>query len=177
MAITAELPPTLQEAAGRWTEVWGCPGLEKRTEISFSSRFRGGLGRAYLERRQVRLSTKLLNEEREFLEEALCHELAHIAVCELNDKRCRPHGTEWKQLMRAVGFEPRTRIPVNGAPPLVRRKRRRRYLYLHRCPVCQAERTARRAVRQWRCVSCVEAGLDGSLEIWRRPERRGWLWR
>ena len=176
MVKAAELPQSLQEAAGRWAEVWKCPGLEKRTEISFSSRFRGGLGRAYLKRRRVTLSTRLLNEEREFLEEALCHELAHIAVAELNNQRRRPHGPEWKELMRAVGFEPRTRIPVNGTSTIIRRKRRRRYLYLHRCPVCQSERAARRVVRQWRCVTCVEAGLDGVLEIWRRPARRGWLW-
>ena len=49
--------------------------------------------------------------------------------------------------------------------------RRRRYLYIHRCPVCQAEQIARRAVRRWRCAACVEAGLDGELEIWRRPLR------
>jgi hypothetical protein len=74
--------------------------------------------------------------------------------------------------MRAAGFEPRARIPVQGAPPP--RRRRRRYLYLHRCPICQEERIARRVVRY--CSACAEEGLDVAFEIWRRPERRGWLW-
>jgi ribosomal protein L37AE/L43A len=73
--------------------------------------------------------------------------------------------------MRKAGFEPRTRLRWDGAQPKKRRKRRRRYLYLHLCPVCQAKRTARRMVHQWRCVACAEAGLGGELEVWRRPFR------
>ncbi len=72
--------------------------------------------------------------------------------------------------MRIAGYEPRARLPAGTLPqPSRKRRRRQRYLYIHRCPVCQAEQIARRAVRRWRCAACVEAGLDGELEIWRRP--------
>jgi hypothetical protein len=74
--------------------------------------------------------------------------------------------------MRAAGFEPRARLPAGTLPqPDRKQKRRQRYLYIHRCPVCQAEHIAWRAVRRWRCAACVEAGLDGALEIWRRALR------
>ncbi len=128
------------------------------------------LGRCYPTRGLIRISEHLLEAPRSILEEALCHELAHVAVHEMNGKRCRPHGPEWKDLMRIAGYEPRARLPAGTLPrPSRKRRQRQRYLYIHRCPVCQAEQIARRAVRRWRCAACVEAGLEGELEIWRRP--------
>ncbi len=158
-----------------WSAMWGTPALESTVSIHYSSRMTRSLGRCYPERRLIRIAESLLDGPRTILEEALCHELAHIAVHELNGGKCRPHGPEWKALMRKAGFEPRIRLRWDGAPPPAKRKRRRRYLYIHRCTVCHAERTARRVVRQWRCAACVEAGLEGTFEIWRRPLRGGWL--
>jgi predicted SprT family Zn-dependent metalloprotease len=42
----------------------------------------------------------------------LCHELAHLAARERHGDRIRPHGPEWKALMRAAGYEPKTRLPL-----------------------------------------------------------------
>ena len=169
---TPTFPAWTRQRLAEWSSQWGLAGLEARVTLQFSSRMTRSLGRCYTERGLIRLSERLLEGPPSLLEEALCHELAHAAVHELNGKRCRPHGPEWKNLMRAAGYEPRVRFPAGTLPQPARRpKRRRRYLYIHRCPVCQAEHIARRAVRRWRCAACVEAGLDGGLEIWRRALR------
>jgi predicted SprT family Zn-dependent metalloprotease len=106
------------------------------------------------------------------LEEVLCHEAAHLAVFQLFGESCRPHGPEWAQLMRAAGFEPRRRLVLDeaGSPSLSSRPR---HVYIHYCPVCQWERVGGRPVRSWRCPYCSVLGLDGVLEIVKRPEREG----
>ena len=159
--------PWIPGRLANWSVLRGTPALENVVSVQYSSRMTRSLGRCYPERRLIRLAKSLLDGPRTTLEEALCHELAHIAVHELNSGKCRPHGPEWKDLMRKAGFEPRTRLRWVGAPPPAKRKRRRRYLYIHRCPVCHTERTARRAVRQRQCAASVEAGLEGTFEIWR----------
>jgi len=165
-----DLPSWVRQAAADWSALWGAPGLESLVTLEISRRMTRTLGRCYLERRLIRLPERLLQAPQTLIKEALCHELAHIAVHELNGKGCRPHGSEWAALMRAAGFEPRARLPeVPGQLPAPVRRPRRRYIYIHRCPVCQGERVARRAVRRWRCAECSAAGLDGRLEIWRRP--------
>jgi SprT protein len=92
--------------------------------------------------------------------------MAHLAARELYGRSVRPHGAEWKALMANAGFEPRTHLPhPNGATK--RRKRRAPYVYVHRCPVCQFSRTARRLMSRWRCAECVASGLEGLLTITR----------
>ncbi len=169
---TPTLPAWTRQRLADWSSTWGLAGLEARVTLQFSSRMTRSLGRCYADRKLIRLSERLLEGPPSLLEEALCHELAHVAVHEMNGRHYRPHGPEWKHLMRTAGFEPRARLPAGTVPQPARRlRRRRRYLYIHRCPVCQAEHIARRAVRRWRCAACVEAGLDGVLEIWRRALR------
>jgi len=82
----------------------------------------------------------------------------------LHGRDCRPHGPEWKALMRQAGFEPRVRIP---AEQLVERPRGKKpgAVWEHRCPVCQMVRMNRRRVPRWRCAACREAGLEGKLII------------
>jgi predicted SprT family Zn-dependent metalloprotease len=60
--------------------VWGIPHLQENVIVQFSQRMIRGLGRYYPERRLIRLSARLLNGPGDILEEALCHELAHLAV-------------------------------------------------------------------------------------------------
>ena len=72
--------------------------------------------------------------------------------------------------MRAAGYEPKTKLPAPpGAPRHTKRKSLSLYLYVHRCPVCQLSKTARRVVRRWRCAACLDAGLSGELVITRYP--------
>jgi predicted SprT family Zn-dependent metalloprotease len=164
------LPPWMNDLVDRWASLWGVPGLGSKVTVEFSSRMTRSLGRCYPERRLIRLSESLIRAPRPVFLETLCHELAHVAVRELNGSRTRPHGPAWAALMREAGFKPRARLPYTCSElPSIKKEPRQRYLYVHRCPVCQVERIARRAVRRWRCRACWEAGLDGKLEIHRRP--------
>ena len=101
------------------------------------------------------------------LQEVLCHEMAHLAARELHGRNVRPHGPEWKALMTSAGFEPRTRLPSPNGAPRPGRRRRAPYVYVHRCPVCQLLRPARRLMSRWRCAACVASGLEGRLTITR----------
>jgi predicted SprT family Zn-dependent metalloprotease len=93
------------------------------------------LGRCQPEQKRIRLASWLREAPGELLAEVLCHEAAHVAVHELHGRGCRPHGSEWKSLMRAAGYDARTRIPEDALPqvwrdecakrPVKRAKRRR----------------------------------------------------
>jgi predicted SprT family Zn-dependent metalloprotease len=164
------LPSWIHGSMARWASVWGVPGLASQVTVEISPRMTRGLGRCYPGHRLIRISARLLQGPRSVLQEVLCHEFAHIAVHELNGSKSGPHGPAWTQLMRVAGFEPRTRLHCEcDEPSLCKREKRQTYLHVHHCPVCQMERVARHPVKRWRCRACVEAGLDGKLEIHRRP--------
>lgn len=156
--------------ASEWCRRWGVPGLDEQVSVRFSSRVTASLGRCTPAKRSIRLNPALAGGPRAFLLEVVCHELAHVAAYELFGAGIRPHGCEWQGLMRQVGYRPATRL----APPTglklarrARRRRQRRYLYVHSCPVCQWSRSARAVVRRWRCPTCREDGGEGGLEVWR----------
>jgi len=149
-----------------WADVWGVPGLEARVDVSFSRRFRTSLGRCYPASREVRLAAFLLDGPDALLQETLCHELAHAAVYELHGRSARPHGREWRELMRVAGFEPRARVPaalLDGVAPALTRGAQK--LWEHHCPVCRASHVARTSARRWRCAACFGAGRAGKLVI------------
>ncbi len=100
----------------QWADVWGLPGLERRVEITFSSRFRSTLGLYFPSTGEIRLAAFLLTGPPALLRETLCHEAAHAALYELRGRVPKPHGFEWRVLMLAVGFEPRARFP-DSLPP------------------------------------------------------------
>jgi predicted SprT family Zn-dependent metalloprotease len=166
------IPEGLRSRARRWGELWGVPDLADSVTVELSRRFRSSLGLCRPAEGRVRLAAHLANGRPELLEEVLCHELAHVAVYRLHGRSVRPHGPEWKGLVRAAGFEPRVRFQRDeGGFPA--RAPRRRSRWEHRCPVCQARRVAGRPVRNWRCVECLRAGLSGELVISRMPVRTG----
>jgi SprT protein len=152
-----------------WAALWGLPGLERRVTIRFSHRLTASLGRATPARRSIRLAASLAAGPPGFFAEVLCHELAHIAAWEIHGDGIRPHGQEWKELVRRAGYRPTTRLtpPPGLLLPKPRRRRRRRYVYDHRCERCGWSRVARAVVRRWRCAPCADAGRDGKLAIWR----------
>lgn len=154
----------VEHEIARWVDLWGLPGLGQRLRVVFSSRFRTSLGRCFPSTGEVRLASFLLEGPDDLLREALCHEVAHAAVYEKFRRRVKPHGEEWRALMRAAGYQPRVRIP---ADELVRRGCRSRNVSLweHRCPVCQTRRLARTRVSRWRCAACRHVGLEGQLEV------------
>ena len=164
------LPSHLAESLDRWRHLWDVPHLEAKSRIEWSPRLTRSLGRCYPNRRLIRIASCLEGETapEELLQEVLCHEMAHLAARELHGRNVRPHGPEWKALMTSAGYEPRTRLPSPNGAPRPGRRRRAPYVYLHRCPVCQLFRAARRLMSRWRCSACVASGLEGRLTITRR---------
>lgn len=122
------LPRTLEPRLLAWLESWDASALADAMRIETSSRMRSSLGRAYLERRLVRLNHLLLEPGREaLLDEVFCHEVAHLVVHERHGRRASPHGREWRALLRSVGSPVRVTIPREECaflPPERRRRRR-----------------------------------------------------
>ena len=120
VAVNAALPSEATSSLHHWLHLWNTPELAARTTIEWSPRLTRSLGRCYPERRLIRLASFLDEAPNGLLEEVLCHELAHVAARELHGTRIRPHGPEWKALMRDAGYEPKTRLPlpanVRGTP-------------------------------------------------------------
>lgn len=158
----------------RCAEVWNEPGLSARLTLVVGQRLERSLGRCYPERGLVRIARFVLDLPAQLRDEILCHEVAHLVVFERHGRGHRPHGAEWKDLMRSLGLTPRVRIRLApaeaalSARPLSAKQSSTRVLYEHRCPVCHAARLARRRMSQWRCRECVTVGLSGLLEVSRR---------
>ncbi len=155
-----------------WGRLWKVAGLESSVSVEFSRRMSSSLGRCYPKDGTIRIAAWLCEDRGDdgaLLTEVLCHEAAHVAVYRLYGKSVRPHGPQWKRLMRAAGFEPRVRFPAEILPQSVLQRRRRRQRWRHSCPVCEHSWTAGRVMRRWRCRSCVEAGREGGLRIERHP--------
>jgi len=164
-----------EELIGKWGETWGLPDLAQHLRVEFSSRLHRAIARAIPQKGIVRLASTLRDGPRAAVAEVLYHEVAHVAAYRLHGCRVRPHGSEWADLARRAGFTPRIRFDPKTWPELIllksprRRRRSAAVVYLHRCPVCQAARVARRPVRRWRSTACVDAGLSGELVPLRAP--------
>jgi len=154
-----------------WSSAWCVPDLAGVVRIEISRRMRRSLGRCHPRTGLIRLNAALLGEPEELQREVLCHEAAHVAVYLLHRNRngVRPHGLEWKQLMRAAGFGPRVRMDPARLSRKSQEAVRPAVCYRHRCPVCGASRVAGRPVHRWRCRACHESGLKGKLEISAQP--------
>jgi len=161
---------TLQEKTKTWYKIqaktdeyfslWGCSDLASSVVIQFSDRLKSSLGRTRVDTRNVRLNPLLASANERLLDEVLCHELAHIVVYERFGMSVKPHGPEWAALVRQTGFEPRLRHSITSEKPPTAIRR-----FEHLCLVCQTVRYAKRSMTQWRCESCIDAGLEGMLLI------------
>lgn len=149
----------MQGRLARWARLWGVAGLEKEVRVVTSSRMTTTLGRCLPERAEIRLSERLSKDLAALLDEVLCHEFAHFVVYRRLGRDARPHGPEWRSLVAQAGFPTRTQVERTTRQPA------KRVVFVHRCPVCGASRVAGRRVGSWRCLECVEAGLDGRLEV------------
>jgi hypothetical protein len=153
------------ERLAAWGDLWGVACLPDQLTISVSTRMRRSLGICDPTTRSLRVSAYAVKRGGALLDEVLCHEAAHAAVELLHGRGCRPHGPEWAVLMQSAGFAPRRELTLQATDFPVRDAPDKRRLYVHRCPVCQAVRVARRPVPQWRCAACSALGLDGVLVI------------
>lgn len=157
------------EMLSRSLRRWDLDAAALGARIEFSSRLRTSLGVCYPERNLIRLHPFLARPENSMLlHGVVCHEAAHIAAPIKAGRRVKPHGPEWKALVRECGYKPRVRLQV---PDFHKSRQSRkngsdlRAVFEHCCPVCQTQRLASRPQRRWRCADCVDAGLDGKLTI------------
>jgi SprT protein len=171
MPIPSTVPTHIRKRLDRWLTQWGVPSLSKTLRVEFSPRLRRAFGRCYQDERLIRLTPSLLDSQSWLLAEILCHEAAHAAVYEIYGGDAKPHGEEWEELMRMVGFEPRVRIPVvvNGRETVAED----RVLYLHHCPSCNHSRRAAKPMHRWRCRTCVDDGGHGRFVIMKHEHGAG----
>jgi predicted SprT family Zn-dependent metalloprotease len=169
--IEAHANSKLQEALRRWSSAWALPDLSREISIRTSKRFRTSLGRYSALDSEIALAHWLLEGPEQLLEEVLCHEAAHAAVHRRFGSGVRPHGAEWRELMRRAGFPARVRIPSDELPRDQHIRIKKAPTWEHRCPVCQVTRLARTRVTRWRCRACRDQGRSGELVIERLPDR------
>jgi len=86
-------------------------------------------GKAYYRENEIRLSRVVLTTHDRVYDTVL-HEYAHLLVYQQFGKSARPHGGEWKAVMRQLGLEPR----VTHDYPVERRTLSRKHAY--RCTDC-----------------------------------------
>jgi predicted SprT family Zn-dependent metalloprotease len=99
-----------------WGTLWGVPDLAGTVTVTFSTRLKRSLGRCRPASGRITLQAALEHAEPALLAEVLCHEAAHVAAHRLSDGTAPPHGALWQDLVRAAGYEPRTRRPDAEQP-------------------------------------------------------------
>ena len=169
---TERLPACARPLLARLSIVWGTPDLESSVHIRASRRMTRTLARAFPATGEIRVSSRVLEfAPEDLLREIVCHEAAHVACFLIHGRRVRPHGQEWRRLMRQAGYAPRVRLSTDTIPSLAHPPRRPR-VYQHHCPACGWTRLARTTNRRWRCAACVAVGRSGRLIVGKvgRPE-------
>lgn len=142
--------------------LWSRPSLAETVSIRFSSRLSKTWARTNLSTNTVTLASEL-SGDRERLNDVLCHELAHVVSHERVGRAEGPHGPTWRRLVLDAGGDPSVRLADRNAATTKATGVPRRFL--HRCPVCDFSRIARRPISAWRCADCVAAGLSGELIV------------
>ncbi|MCD4823629.1 MAG: SprT-like domain-containing protein [Phycisphaerae bacterium] len=152
----------LREMVGFYGRAWGHGDLARRVRVVYNARLSTTLGRAIFQDMLIELNPRLLAEHPAELVPTLGHELAHLVV-HLRYGRCSPHGREFKTLMRAVQLPAKA---THNLPVKHLRRKRGKYLYLHRCCDCGTSFVARSVRRQYYCIAC---GPDMKWDIFRVP--------
>jgi SprT protein len=106
--------PALREDAARATQRWLAravarwPRAAGALDVSFALRGRAA-GDACSRTGRIRYNAELLERYGErFLAEIVPHEVAHVVVGRIVPGRPRPHGPEWKAVMRFFGVAARS---------------------------------------------------------------------
>lgn len=160
--VSVELLSALAE---KWGSVWGIRDFPARVHFEFSDRLRTSYGKCFTRSGRIVLSRKLLAGRQLNLELAACHECAHAAAFLIFGPNVKPHGKEWRSLVSLAGHTPKTKVEIRGNYKERLDSPRQSPMYEHRCLVCNQVSFARRPVRVWRCIECVEAGLSGEMAI------------
>jgi SprT protein len=106
----------------------------------------------------IRFNPVLLRENgADFLARTVPHEVAHVIAFRLHGPRTRPHGHEWRQVMRVLGADPSRCHSFDTTRSSTRRLRR----HLYHCACREHLLTSIRhnrvgAGQTYRCVACGE---------------------
>lgn len=113
-------------------------------------------GIAYLQRNLLRFNEQLYREnQQDFLQQTVPHEVAHLLAQALYGDRIRPHGREWQGLMTGLFGLPAHRCHDYAVP----QRRSTRYLYRCSCPESMPFTPQRHAlVRRGRRYACRRCG-------------------
>ncbi len=97
---------------------------------TWDARLRGALaGKAHLQRWHLQFNATLLRANQEhFLLQTVGHEVAHLVVWARYRMRVKPHGAEWKAVMRVFGLETRATHDYD-----ISTLRRTRSPFVYRC--------------------------------------------
>ena len=120
-------------------------GISPQPALEWSRRLRRVLGKAYYDRRLIRLSAWLDHEQ---AQATLRHELAHIAV----GRGPRPHGPRWQAWAVRLGTDPRA--TSHTGPSLAPEPSPRRTASGLECPGCGLRFVRFRVLRGLYCRAC-----------------------
>lgn len=125
--VEAKVKALLQMARHQWGESAGAP-----IRVTYKLTGTKG-GTASRKEPVINFNWVLLKENTDrFIETTVPHEVAHIVVCRLYKKGCRPHGREWKMVMRLFGITDPKRCHSYDTANCLRRKRTA-YIYSCKC--------------------------------------------
>ena len=168
--------PLAQRLIVELARTWKVPREALAVRFVVNSRLRRAVARYLRDARVIELGPRFFEESPRH-EEILCHELAHVAVDFVHGTRAKAHGPEWRRFVEAAGYRPAAQVAFDPRAPRVASGKDAKSprsspgpVYVHRCPICQMVRRAKRPVPQWRCAACVAAGLPGILQITRMSE-------
>jgi SprT protein len=123
-------------------------------------------GQANYQHNRIRLNRELLEKyAADFIAQTVPHEFAHLVAYQKFGRRIKPHGSEWKSVMVALGAEPSRTHSFKVAPT----RRLRRFLYQCNCPSSSYELTSVRhnRIQRGHIYLCNKCG--SSLRL---PPRR-----
>ncbi len=165
--IDVKFAPTLPrhhtQVLKRWAKCWGTPDIVRQVRISYSQRLRRSLGRVRPKSGIITLHAWLATAPHSILLEVLCHELAHVAAYNIHGSRAKPHGPEWRDLVRVAGYSPKTRLECPGLPVKTVTPRTRVPRKSCRCPECGTVYYLRRISNRDHCGVCLDRGMKVNL--------------
>ena len=135
------------------------PGLSRRASVSIRFDLKGrAAGQARFTPAggieiRYNLAIAALQPE-QFLRETVPHEVAHVVTWLLHGQRVRPHGPEWRAVMRHLGVHDPQRCHEYEMPSL---RSQRRWPYRCACKTHQLSTTRHRRAQQgtrYQCKAC-----------------------
>lgn len=89
-------------------------------------------GQAFYNTNTIRLNLDILTDPRyqeDMLDDTIPHEIAHLVARNLYGARIKPHGVEWRMVMRRIGLTPTRCHNYDTVPARRRRRQPRNHAY------------------------------------------------